>query len=74
MLGLGLNFALAPTKLSLVDTMSAVEKGARQLKDDDTDDLRGGVCGILRRAKVPEDYLMREQSRVLKQRTKEMPL
>ena len=52
-LGLGLNFAPAPTKLPLVDTVAAVEVVARKLNEDVANDLRGRVCGILRRAKLP---------------------
>ena len=37
-LRLGLNFAPAPTKLPLVDTIAAVE-GVRQLNDEDAEDL-----------------------------------
>lgn len=66
-LELGLNFAPAPTKLPLVDTVAAVEEGARRLKDEDADDLRGRVCGILRRAKPPRDNLTREQRTALKE-------
>ena len=38
-----------------MDTVAAVEEGARQLADEDAEDLRGWVCGILRRAKLPKD-------------------
>ena len=53
-LRLGLHSAPAPTKLPLVDTISAVEEGAQQLKEEDAEDLRGWVCGILRHAKPPK--------------------
>ena len=66
-LKLGLNFAPAPTKFPLVDTMAAVEEGARKLTDSDAEDLRGRVCGILRRAKLPKDNLTKEQRRALKE-------
>ena len=56
-LKLGLNFAPAPSKLPLTDTMAAVESGARKLTPEDADDLRGRVCGILRSAKVPRSNL-----------------
>ena len=67
MLKLGLNFAPAPSKLPLTDTMAAVESGARKLTPEDADDLRGRVCGILRRAKVPRSNLTKEQRTVLKE-------
>ena len=63
----GLNFAPAPTRLPVVDTIAAVEAGARQLKVEDAEDLRGRVCGILRRAKSPKDNLTKEQRKALKE-------
>ena len=66
-LKLGLNFAPAPSKLPLTDTMAAVESGVRRLSPEDADDLRGRVCGILRRAKVPRSNLTREQRTALKE-------
>ena len=62
-----LNFASAPSKLPLTDTMAAVESGARKLTPEDDDDLRGCVCGILRRAKVPRSNLTKEQRTALKE-------
>ena len=44
-LRLGLNFTPAPTKLPLVDTIAAVEEGARQLGEEDAEDLREGSVG-----------------------------
>ena len=57
MLKLGLIFAPALSKLPLTDTMAAVESGARRRSPEDADDLRGRVCGILRRVKVPRSNL-----------------
>ena len=51
----------------MVDTIAAVEAGARQLKEEDAEDLRGRVCGILRRAKPPRDNLTKEQRKALKE-------
>ena len=51
----------------MIDTIAAVEAGARQLKEEDTEDLRGRVCGILRHAKPPKDNLTKEQRRTLKE-------
>ena len=48
-------FTPAPTKLPLVDTVAAVEEGARQLNKEDAEDLRRRVYGILRCAKSPKD-------------------
>ena len=59
-LRLGLNFAPAPTKLPLLDTVAAVEEGATRLQDEDANDLQGRICNIIRRAKLPADNLSRE--------------
>ena len=67
MLKLGVNFAPAPSKLPLTDTMAAVESGARGLSPEDADDLGGRVCGILRCAKVPRIILTKNQRTVLKE-------
>ena len=66
-LKLGLNFAPAPSKLPVTDTMATVDSGARKLTPEDADDLRGRVCGILRRAKVPRSNLTKEQRTALKE-------
>jgi len=66
-LRLGLNCIPAPNKLPLVDTLAAVEEGARQLSKEDAEDLRGRVCGILRHAKPPKDNLTKEQRKALKE-------
>ena len=66
-LRLGLNFVPFPTKLPLVDTISVVEEGAQQLKEEDAEDLRGRVCGVLRHAKPPKDNLTKEQKKALKE-------
>ena len=63
---MGLNFAPVPTKLPLQDTIASVEEAARQLPKDDADDLRGCVCGILRRAQLPKDN-MKEHRKALKE-------
>ena len=65
-LRLGLNFAPAPSKFPLTDTVVTVESGARKLTPEDAVDLRGRVCGILRRAKVPRSNLTKEQRTALK--------
>ena len=66
-LRLGLTFTPAPTKLPLVNIIAAVEEGARQWNKEDAEDLRGWVCGILRRAKSPKDNLSQEQRKALKE-------
>ena len=64
-LRLGLNFTPAPRKLPLIDTMAGVEIGARKLRMDEASELRGKVCGVLRKAKVPKDNLSSGQRRAL---------
>ncbi len=54
---LGLNFAPVPTKLPLIDTVTAVEAVTKFLNEDKANDLRGRVCGILRKSKQPQDNL-----------------
>ena len=66
-LKLGLNFAPALTKFRLIDIVAAVEKGARKLRGMEAEDLREWVCGILRRAKLPQGNLTKEQRKALKE-------
>ena len=51
----------------MVDTIAAVEAGARQLKEGDAEDLCGRVCGLLRHAKPPKDNLTKEQRKAPKE-------
>ena len=48
-------------------TLAAVEEGVRKLNKEDADDLRGQVCGIMRRDKLSKDNLTREQTMAMKQ-------
>ncbi len=64
-LKLGLNFAPAPTKLTLIDTVTAVEAVTNFLSEDKANDLRGRVCGILRKSKLTQDNLSKQQRKVL---------
>ena len=56
-----------PDRVPVVDTIAAVEAGARQLKKEDAEDLQGRVCGILRHAKSPKDNMTKEQRKALKE-------
>ena len=47
--------------------LAAVQEGARQLNDEDAEDLRGQVCGILRHVKPPKGNLTKEQRKALKE-------
>ena len=51
----------------MADTITAVEEGVQQLKEEDAEDLWGWVCGILRHAKLPKDNLTKDQRKVLKE-------
>ena len=66
-LELGLNFAPAPTKLPILDTIAGVELGAYRLGMDEASDLRGKVCGMLKKAKLPADNLKKDQRKALKE-------
>ena len=66
-LQLGLNFTPAPTRFPLVDAMAVVEEGARGLREEEADVLRGRVCGIRRRAMLPMDKLTQKQRKALKE-------
>lgn len=60
-LELGLNYAVAPSKFPVIDTVTAIEDVARKLRTEDANDLRGRVCGIMRNSKLPKDNITREQ-------------
>ena len=65
-LALGLNFTPAPSTLPLNDFASAIESGACKLDRDLANDLRGRVCGLLRKAKLPKSNLTKVQRGVMK--------
>ena len=60
-LSLGLKFTPAPTKLHLLDMAAAIEVVAKRMDEDEANDLRGRVCGIMRRSKLPRDNLSADQ-------------
>ena len=66
-LKLGLNFVTAPRKIPILDTIAAVEEGARKLRVEEANDLRGRVCGILRSAKKPSDNVSKSCRQALKE-------
>ena len=66
-LKLGLNFVSAPKKLPILDMVATVEEGARKLKTEEANDLRGRVCGVLRNAKQPKDNITKEYREALKE-------
>ena len=65
-LALGLNFTPAPSTLPLNDFASAIESGACKLDRDLANDLRGRLCGLLRKAKLPKSNLTKVQRGALK--------
>ena len=52
----------------MVDMIVVVEERSHQLKDEEAADLRGCVCGVLRRVQPPKDNLTREQRMAMKER------
>ena len=63
----GLNFAPVPTSFPLQDTIAGMEEAARRLPEDDAQDLRMRVCGILRSSKLPKDNITKSQRVALKE-------
>lgn len=59
MLNLGSNYVPTPKRLPLLDTVAGIEAGAYKLNEEDAHELRGKICGIMKRAKVPENNLSR---------------
>ena len=49
----GLNFAPTPRGIPYIDMIAAVEGVARHLPNEEASELRGSVCGLLKRAKIP---------------------
>ncbi len=64
-LKLGFKFSPAPTKLPLIDTVTAVEIGTKFLSEVKANGLRGRVCDILRKSKLPQDNLSKQQRKAL---------
>ena len=60
------NFTPAPSTLPLNDFASVIESGACKLDRDLANDLRGRVCGLLRKAKLPKSNLTKVQWGALK--------
>ncbi len=52
-------------KLPLIDTVTAVEAETKFLSEDKANDLRGRVCDILRKSKLPQDNLSKQQRKAL---------
>ena len=63
----GLNFAPVPTSFPLQDIIAGTEEAARKLPEDDAQDLRMRVCGILRSSKLPKDNITKSQRVALKE-------
>ena len=65
-LSLGLNYAVAPSKVPTTDIIAATEATARQLDSNAAQKLREGVARIISRAKLPKSNLSQLQQRALK--------
>ena len=49
----------------MLDIVTGIELEARKLGSDEAEELRGRVCGILRKAELPKDNLTREQRKAI---------
>ena len=66
-LRLGLNFAPAPNKVPIRDFIAAVETAAEKLGDNEGEDLRMRICGVMRKAKPPVSNMSKHQRIALKE-------
>ena len=57
----GLNFAPAPRRIPYVDMIAGVETVAKKLDNSAANDLRGRVCSILKKAKLPAPNMTRQE-------------
>ena len=62
----GLNFATTPRKIPSMDVIAAVEGAARRLNIEEGSELRGSVCGLLKRARPPPFSMHKEERAALK--------
>ncbi|MCG8625952.1 MAG: hypothetical protein MJE68_28640 [Proteobacteria bacterium] len=51
------SYAPVPAKFLQQETITSFEGLAKQLPKDDTNNLRGHVCGILRSTRLPKDNI-----------------
>ena len=58
---------LQPEFQSCRDLVAAVETAAAKLNENDSNDLRMRICGVLRKAKPPVHNLSRQQRIALKE-------
>jgi len=65
-LRLGLNFAPTPRRIPYVEVAAAVESAARSLNETEASELKGSVCSILKRAKLPVHNLKKDEKLALK--------
>ena len=71
-LALGLNFTPVPSKVPISDMATAIESGSRGLlrrkllSEVELNDLRGRICGALRKSKPPSTNMTKEQKSALK--------
>lgn len=64
---LGLNYAVAPSKLPITDIIAATETTARHLDLNTAQKPREGVSRVLTAAKLPKPNLTRSQQMALRQ-------
>ena len=66
LLCLGLNFAPTPWQIPYVEVVATVESAARNLDEMEATELKGSVCSILKRAKLPVHNLKKDEKVSLK--------
>ena len=67
-LRLGLKFTPALAKILHAGVASAVEDAVKKLKlsDEDASDLRGKICGVMKRSKPPQRNLSRDHLKAIR--------
>ena len=65
LLGKGPNFAISPNNIPNLDYITAIETVCSKLKEDDADELRGEINGILKKGKIPKPNLNKEERTAL---------
>ena len=62
----GLNFSPLPRRIRYIDLVTVVEGIAHQLNTEEVNELRGSVCSVLKKAKLPSPKLRKEEQAALK--------
>ncbi|XP_072048677.1 uncharacterized protein [Amphiura filiformis] len=70
----GLNYAVAPTEIPVVDIITSTESACRKLPERDASELRSKVVGLLSRPKKLESNLSADEHKALKQLKKDQDI